>query len=77
MPLLLTDATCADPESFARGGPTLTTFVFDEGKENPKSTSKKRAIIGSQAERWIGSFVIFRGSRQVLVRNSIRNTVFL
>ena len=37
---------CADPESFARGGPTLTTvffvFVFfDEGKEDPNSTKSR------------------------------------
>ena len=76
MPLLLTNTTCADPESFARGGPTLTMFVFDEGERESKK-HLKRAIIGSQAERWIGSFVIFRGSRQVLVRNSMRNAVFL
>ena len=29
--------TCADPESFARGGPTLTGFIlllfFDDGRE--------------------------------------------
>ena len=35
---------CADPESFIRGGPTLTTFffififLFDEGRENPGTT---------------------------------------
>ena len=32
---------CADPESFARGGPPLTTFLFiylfDMGKEDPNS----------------------------------------
>ena len=27
--------TCADPESFVRGSPTLTTsFLVDEGREN-------------------------------------------
>ena len=35
--VLFSDHTCADPESFARGGPTLTSF-FDEGKEDPNST---------------------------------------
>ena len=34
---------CADPESLARGGPTLTTFFSsffsDEGKEDPNSTT--------------------------------------
>ena len=28
----------ADPESFVRGGPTLTMFFFDEGKEEPNIT---------------------------------------
>ena len=33
----------ADPESFFRGGPTLTTFLFllflvDEGREDPNTT---------------------------------------
>ena len=33
-------SVCADPESFAREGPTLTCFlyVFDEGREDPNST---------------------------------------
>ena len=35
--VLFSDHTCADPESFAKGGPTLTIF-FDEGKEDPSST---------------------------------------
>ena len=36
---------CADPESFARGGPTLTTFfsVFDEGKVDALKTSHHRS----------------------------------
>ena len=33
---------CADPESFVRGGPTLTKFDFhlflDEGREDPNTT---------------------------------------
>ena len=29
---------CADPECFARGGPTLTFFLVDERREDPKST---------------------------------------
>ena len=30
--------TCADPESFVRGGPTLTTFFkFDEGRDDPNT----------------------------------------
>ena len=32
--------TCADPESFVKGDPTLTTFVFkvDRGREDPSPT---------------------------------------
>ena len=32
--------TCADPESFVRGGPTLKTilFYFYEGREDPSTT---------------------------------------
>ena len=32
--------SCADPESFVKGGPTLTTFFFkvDEEKKDPHST---------------------------------------
>ena len=31
---------CADPESFVRGGPTLTTFFFlvNEGRDDPNTT---------------------------------------
>ena len=32
---------CADPESFARGVPTLLTmFIFDEGREDSNSTRR-------------------------------------
>ena len=37
----ITSSMCVDPESFVRGGPTLTFFVFfivDEGRENPNTT---------------------------------------
>ena len=30
--------TCADPESLARGGPTLTTFFY-EGREDPTNST--------------------------------------
>ena len=37
--------TCADPESFARGGPTLTTgffpFLFDKGREDTNSSKRR------------------------------------
>ena len=29
---------CADPESYARGGPTLTFFLVDEGREDQNTT---------------------------------------
>ena len=41
---LLSILTCVDPESFVRGGPTLTTFFFsflflvDEGRVYPNTT---------------------------------------
>ena len=35
-------SACADPENFARGGPTLTTFclffLVDEGRDDPNTT---------------------------------------
>ena len=49
--------TCADPESFVRGGPTLTFFFFffffffflvDEGRKDPNTTI---SIIGPPAKR--------------------------
>ena len=55
--------TCADPENFVRGVPTLTTFFFclvDEGWEKYHS---KRAINGPPAKRiecWLGSLMIFQ-----------------
>ena len=41
--------TCSDPESFARGGPTVTTFIY-EGRED-SSTTISRAIIGPPTKR--------------------------
>ena len=33
------DATCLDPESYVRGGPTLTLFfLVDEGREDQNTT---------------------------------------
>ena len=77
---------CADPESFVRGGPTLTSVL--EGRDDPSEFNYKRAIIGPPAKRhlygvslacrkwpkiecWLGSFVFFRGSGPVLLRNPI------
>ena len=40
--LIIRLVSCADPESFVRGGPTLTMFFFvflgDEGREDPSTT---------------------------------------
>ena len=52
------ERSCADLESFFRGGPTLTTFFFvDEGRDHPNttisgssSTRKRNAIY--MAFRW-------------------------
>ena len=44
----------ADPESFVRGGPTLTRFYcccFLEGRDDPSKYHNERAIIGSPAKR--------------------------
>ena len=73
--------SCADPEIFVRGGPTLKSF-FSWGEGGSKN-HYKRATIGQPVkphktyrwwpniECWLGSFVIFRGSRPVLLRNPI------
>ena len=35
----MTLTSCADPESFVRGGPTRTrVFLVDEGREDPNTT---------------------------------------
>ena len=79
--------TCAAPESFARGGPTLTTFFSFMGEEFSKY-HYKRAIFGPPAKRhlngdllacrlwpkiesWLGSFKILRGSGPVLLKTYI------
>ena len=35
---------CADPESFVRGGPTLTTFLVDEGRGSKDQNTTKMAF---------------------------------
>ena len=42
--------SCADTESFVRGGPTLFVFLVDEGKEGFKTTYK-RVITDQPAKR--------------------------
>ena len=29
---------CTDPENFVRGGPTLTVFLVDGGRDDPNAT---------------------------------------
>ena len=70
----LSKISCADPESFIRGGPTLTFFVcylVDEGREDPNITIRWPASEWPNIECWLGSFVLFRGSGPVLLRNPI------
>ena len=47
-------STCADPESFVRGGPNLIAFFFfflvDEGFEDLNTTINEWAIIGPPAK---------------------------
>ena len=43
--------SCADPESFLRGGPTLTTFFFSWWWEGGSKYNYKRAIIDPPAKR--------------------------
>ena len=44
---------CADPESYVREGPTLTTLfiLVDEGREDQNTTIIMRAIVGLPAKR--------------------------
>ena len=43
---ILSAITCADPESFVRGGPTLTAFFFlvDEGREDQNNTKSEPSL---------------------------------
>ena len=56
---LLVCCSCPDPESYVRGGPTLTTFFFlvDEGREDPNTTSM-RAIIDPPAKRHLNGVLL-------------------
>ena len=69
--------SCAYPESFVRGGPTLTFFLVDEGRKDPNTTKSGPSLARQQnaikmAFRWQagdglrlnnGCFVIFQGVR--------------
>ena len=63
--------SCVDPESFARGGPTLT---FCEGREDPNSTKKglAKSVLCWRAydgiECWLGSFMNFKEIRTSIAK---------
>ena len=75
--------SCADPESFVRGGSTLTTFFFCycflfisifsswRGEGGPSSARQLACRWWPNIEFKLGSFVILRGSGLVLLRNPI------
>ena len=70
--------TCANPERFVRGGPNLTFsfkyILVDEGRGDPNTTLSGPSSADNGATVNAGfdsSFVIFRGSRPVLLRNPI------
>ena len=78
---------CADPESFVRGGPTSNWQLFFLkiwwGREDANTTIISGPSLAHQQntmlacwwwpniECWLGSYVIFRGSRPVLLRNPL------
>ena len=46
--LSLCGSSCGDPESFVRGGPTLTTIVLvDKEREDPSFTISGLSLCGS------------------------------
>ena len=53
------ESACADPESFVRGGPALTTFYED--KYHPKQA-------WPNIQCWLVSFVIFQGIRTSIAK---------
>ena len=83
--------SCADPESFIRGDPTLTLFFFlvDEARwgEEGSKYHYKRAIIGPPASCHVddgptlnagfGSFVMFQGIQTSIAEKVYRNPIFL
>ena len=44
---------CPDPESFVNGGPTLTFFFVDKGREDPNTT-----IIGPSSAGQLNAIVV-------------------
>ena len=60
--------SCADPESFVRGGPTLRTFFRGDRIQTNTTIS---GLSSPNNECWLGSFVNFPGIGPVLLRNPI------
>ena len=70
----------ADPESFVKGGPTLTTFwgfLVEEGRKDQNTTISGPSSVSLACRYWpnieclLGTFVFFRGSGPVWLRNPI------
>ena len=63
---------CSDPESFFRGGPTLTTFfvLVDDGREDPNTTIRLKGCFtgGPMIKCWLGSFVALQGIRTSIAK---------
>ena len=68
------DLPCADPESFVRGGPTLTTFLVDEGREDQSTTISGSLLVRQRnAFKWraddgLTLNAIFQGIRTCIAR---------
>ena len=79
----------ADPESFVRGSPTLTTFVLVDGGREVPNTTKSGASSAclnevSLADRYwpnieccLGSFVNFQGFQTSIAMEPCSFVVFL
>ena len=64
--LSLCGSSCGDPESFVREGPNMTTFFYDEEREDPSTTYKRafrwRADDGPILNAGLVVLRFFRGS---------------
>ena len=87
-----TTSACADPESFVRGGPTLTSFssvflIADEGKEDLNTTISGHSSARQQnaiqiafswlkIECWLGSFMILQEIRTSIAKKPYLFVIF-
>ena len=86
--LSITNKSCADPESFVRGGPNLIPFFFlVEGIEDPNTAINgpvKRHWNGVSLagrwwpnfECWLGSYVILQGIRTYIAKKPYIFVIF-